>query len=1158
MSVPLLLLALIAIGLIALATNPVTSSYVRRGFRRLRPLPAEKSIVVQDGETIEVALPPRASIDPTETQRSLLPQMPLRSVLLVGLALVIMLSLVALPRSLFAPRDQFLAAVAPFTDQSGATTNAGTAAARDLVAELVRTGTPAILLNGTPRNTSEASQRMQQEGADALVMGTLNDGGMIDQPTLMPLLIYQPTGSYAPTGWDGYSGRFAMPQAYALSAQPINGKLLLPPLLRALGHYGSGDFDSAATDLNTLLRDYPELAQPLPRALLGNMRWAAGDYAAAISEYQRTGVMAISRVQASEMALLANNLGAIYQDSGNLASTQAFEQAQALLGPQILPALQVNLARTLLATRRNADAITLLEPLRNDDAAPALLATLADAYLSARRFDDADRVTQQAERQVPDQSRQTIAAYTELVAQRLRADNTERRARLALDRTVGTSDNLLWELLVGQTLSRDAITPPRAQLASAIDQTEANGRDWQRLAAAADVAQQPYRSQIASEQARRSDVTRFERRKLMAALDLDLARKQGKTEQTVFGFLSIVSGQRVASNPTQAEIEQLWQQNPNDSEVGVLRGFASLAAGNTDQARQQFEQINSVAANRPEPVFGLAQLAPTDQPNQAKDLLNQAITRDPTFYPARSQLAEIAEKDGDWPTALTQRRWLADQRGSASDKLAFARTLQLSGPTGFAAAENELLPLANAQNLDAVVQLSDLYIAAGDIPAAQAALERARISAPKDAQLAYKLGNVLLRLNRRPEARQQYEQAVKLDPGFAQARVELGKIYAADNQIDRAAEQYAAALRSGTDDVDALRDIGEVLLVAGEQKQALDAYQRAIKLAPEDANLRLGIANVYLSIGQPADAAREAETAVALTGGTNPPALVTLGNVSLAYGDTKGANLHFTQASEQDPKLAAALLGLGRSAAANAEWSVAETYFNQVIRLDPQSAEAYYWKGEALLQAKQVAEARNAYANALTLRANYPEAQYGLAQTQAAAGAFADAHASIQAALNLRRVYPEAHVLDGLIYEQENKRDAARQAYDQAVSADRGFAEAFYRRALLTIGDGNIAGARADLEAAVRARDNFPEAHYWLGRSYLADNRNDKASEQLSIALNLSPNRSYPEAQYYQGVAHERQGDRANAFTAYRTALEQGKNTPWASEAQAALTRLGQ
>ena len=1157
MIVPVLLLTVTLILVALLMRNPFVSAAVQRLIGRFWPNRTIKIDVVQDGEDIRANYAPRPSARPSEPrQRRELPQ---RSLLLAVLALIIVISIIVLPRSLLAPRDQFLTAVAPFTDQTGVSSTAGMAAARDLVAALTSSGNAAILLNTTPANAAEANERMRQEGADALLTGSITDGGLLDQPSLTPLLFYQPSGAYAPNGWDGYRGRFTMPQAYTLSAQPLNGKVVLPLLMRALGRYNSGDFDGAFGDFGTLITDYPELAQPLPRALRGNLLWATGNFSAAIDEYQRTGVMSISRSQASEMALLANNLGAIYQDAGSPAAAQAFEQAQALLGNQSLPALQVNRASELLAANQNDAAIAMLEPLRNQNPSTAALALLADAYLNARRFDDADAVMQQAEFQVDEMARQTITPYSQPVAQRLRAKNAEQRARLVLDRAIGTSDNLLWELLTGQALSRDTITAPRAQIADVVKQMTANEADWLRLAAAADVAQQPYRSQIANEQAQRSAATRFEQQKLLAALDLNLARATGTTDQAISGFLSVVSGQRLGGNPTQNGIEALWKQNPNDSEVAVLRGFASLAAGQPEQARQQFEQVNRVAANRPEPVYGLAQIALRDNDRaRAKTLLNDAITRDTNFYPARSQLAQLAEEDKEWPTAIAQRRWLVEHRGSTPDKLALAHTLQISGPSGFAAAERELLPLANAQNLDAIVQLSDLYLAADDVPAAQAALERARAAAPKNAQLAYKLGNVLSRLNRGAEARQEYEAAVKLDPSFPQARVELGKIYAANGQIDRAAEQYAAALRSGTSDATALGNIGNVLLIAGEQKQALEAYQRALKNQPNDPSLHLGAARVYLAQGKPNEAAREAEQAVALAGGTNPQAQVTLGDISLALGDSAGAKGHFTQASQQDPKLATAVIGLGRATAASNDWAVAATYFNQAISIDPQAAEAYYWKGEALLQEKQIEEARNAYANALTLRANYPEAQYGLAKAQAAAGRLADAHGAVAAALKLRHVYPEAYVLDGLIYEQENQRDAARRAYDQAINSDRTATEAFYRRALLTIGDGNIVDARSDLEAAVRLRDNFAEAHYWLGRSYLADNRLEQANQQFNLALDHSPNRSYPEAQFYEGVARERLGDRANAFIAYRTALEQGKGSPWASEAQAAIARLGQ
>jgi hypothetical protein len=51
---------------------------------------------------------------------------------------------------------------------------------------------------------------------------------------------------------------------------------------------------------------------------------------------------------------------------------------------------------------------------------------------------------------------------------------------------------------------------------------------------------------------------------------------------------------------------------------------------------------------------------------------------------------------------------------------------------------------------------------------------------------------------------------------------------------------------------------------------------------------------------------------------------------------------------------------------------------------------------------------------------------------------------------------------------------------------------------------------------------------------------------------------NYPDAYFYQGIAEEQLGQRAEAVASFQSALSQGGDSVWATDAQAALARLGQ
>jgi tetratricopeptide (TPR) repeat protein len=98
--------------------------------------------------------------------------------------------------------------------------------------------------------------------------------------------------------------------------------------------------------------------------------------------------------------------------------------------------------------------------------------------------------------------------------------------------------------------------------------------------------------------------------------------------------------------------------------------------------------------------------------------------------------------------------------------------------------------------------------------------------------------------------------------------------------------------------------------------------------------------------------------------------------------------------------------------------------------------------------------------------------------------------------------------------------------------------------------------AESDLEAATSAQPSFPEAHYWLGRVYLAQDRSQAARDEFKTAV-AQRNDNYPDARFYQGIAEEQLGQRSEALASFQAALQQGSDSAWASDARAAVARLG-
>ncbi len=1171
MLVPLLLLIVVIMLALLLARHPMAQTWLRNmpQLARFSRRPNHQTVtVLQDGELIEATVnnrkasranPEAQDLPEAPVRRRTIPPSTVRTGLIALTALLVVLAIFLVPRSIFGSDNTFYVLVAPFRDSGGEVSAAGTSAARQLADLLTQSSGGLIVtevINTAPADANGATETLERRRADALIYGDIAAGGVLDQESLVPILAYRPNGSFAPNAWDGYNGRFSMPTVYALSSSPINGQVTLPPLILSLAQYSAGQFDTAYTTFGTLLDEYPALAPALPRALRGNMLWASGNFSQAADEYRRTGVMTASTSQPSELALLANNLGAILQDAGDSGSQDAFAQSVALLNNQDLPQLRLNLALDMLKQRRYEEAISALEPIRTAESPPSVLLALAEAYRGGALLDQAEQTLQSAERQINPAANTTVQVYQDLVRRRLEANITQERALQTLSRLLGPGEQLRWGLQATSTLDPDRLEEPYEQLQESTRRTEDVLRRWTRQSTAEDASQRSLNASIAVGQARRAEIELRERERWLSAVELRLA--QSRDRNAPDGVLSAVAkfaGSRTLTERAQERLQALDLQEPNNVDTLVLLGFSHLQAGNRDAASQAFTNAANADPTRPEPAYGQAQIALPDDTPRAQQLLSDSIARDSNFYLARAQLADIAEQNQNWPVAIEQRRWLAENRPGTNLDVQLAETLIASGQQGYAEAERVLLPLANENNVDALLALSRLYQLAGNNEAAKATLLRTREVSPENAEAPYRLATILETEGDTAAAETQYQAAIDRNPNYTQAMVALAKLQAARGDLQQAGRLYQTAFERGADDVESLKQIGQTMLQTGNYEIATSVFERAIEQSPDDAQLHHGLGQAHLGLNRPAEAQQEEQRARDLAGGVYPEATVGLGDAALLQGDVGSAVQLYNTAIEQNPDLTQAYIGLGRAAASASNWSVAQAHFQQAVARDPNSAQAQFWNGEALIRIQNVDAAIQSYQQAIDLQPNYTEAYFGLAQAQAAAGNTGEATQNLERALKLRPDYAEAYLLQGKMFEQVGQTDEAIKVYERAINANRRLAEPYYRRALLHISGDRMNDARRDLEQAVRHQQNFPEAHYWLGRTYLADGRYNDAREQLQTAVNQR-NGNYPEALYYQGLAEEQLGQRAEAIASYQNALTQDQNSAWASEAQAAITRL--
>jgi tetratricopeptide (TPR) repeat protein len=1085
--------------------------------------------------------------------------------------------------------DDFTVLVVPFQERGSGPTQTGRLAAERLVA-ILPTATSgqvhAMLLDQQPADSADVQRILAERNADVLIWGEITPGAMLDEASLTPQIAYRPTGVFAPYAWTGYTGRFALPLIYQMSNAPINGLVVVPRVLIALASYGTNQPDTAFTILNQLQQEYPAINPVLPQQLIGNILWAYGDYANAAQAYQNA-IIAAQGGSALDLAMLYNNQAAILQDAGDLAARDALNKAIDQLNSvnADLPELRYNLARAAQATSSSSDhlkAMIAASAIAKPSAAQLL--DLAMAMRMEGRLRDADDESNGED----DEARSVLARVEaqiardldlmpndlrELASARLHARYQYEQALLELAILIDQRGPLLWGLQARDDFNASAIDRVRRDLDSATNTELGRVRGWSARAAAQDAADRVVAGRIAAHQARLAERDLRESQRWEAAVLIEVG--QSERQNPPQGLAGLWAGIAIESGPlgeANRSLEELVVVQPRDVDLLILLGHDLLARGEIEPAIARFNAADALEPSRPEPLYGLAlarlanqQISEAQRRSEARPFLERAIERSPTYYPARIVLAAFAEADGDWPMAVEQRRSLAAEQPSTTNILALARTLRLANnanPTnteGYAEAERLLVPLVNRNNVQAMIELSEIYGQVQNPSAQRDILQRAQRLSGRNVDVAYDLGILALADNDRAEAERQFGIALAANRAHIPSLLAMAQIYAGN---PKAAEYYRSALDAGANDVATLRMIGTEMYAAGEYQLALVAYERASVIADQDAEAQLGRARANFKLNRYDLATQAAQRVLELRGANDPQALLILGDIAFAQGQIDPARERYSAAILGDPGLVAAHIGLGRTYGAQNEWAVASGHFANAAALNPRSADALLWWGEALLRQNDPTSARERFQTVIDLQPENAQALFGLAQAEVGLQRMAEADQYLQQALKIQPDYAEAHLLHGKIYEQQGNERKALEAYEAAIADNNQLPEPHYRRALLLIQANRLDAARGDLDTALQAQPDFPEAHYWSGRIDFAKGQYREALIRFQQAIDQAKG-TYPEARFYQGLAEEQLGLREQAIVSFRAALEPLDTSaattiqPWVGEARAALARLG-
>jgi len=289
--------------------------------------------------------------------------------------------------------------------------------------------------------------------------------------------------------------------------------------------------------------------------------------------------------------------------------------------------------------------------------------------------------------------------------------------------------------------------------------------------------------------------------------------------------------------------EKFAGRNPRDMEAQHIYLHLLIENGDPAVALPLSRKLLALAPHDADllKATGMLERLAGDYP-AARKHLEEAVAQDPNDRDTRSKLGIVLAQLHENAGARLQLE-KAIELGSREPEVYFvlAKTLQALGKTTEAQQQLALYQqrlkekadraAANLKSMQAAQAVKD-----GDNRKAADLYREACAELPDDAELAYRLAQVLDGLGDIAGERTTLEQAVKADPMHARAQYQLGYLEYQAGENPAAERQFRLAVKAAPGYFDAWVSLATTLDEESRFQEAREAVATALKLQPEDAD----------------------------------------------------------------------------------------------------------------------------------------------------------------------------------------------------------------------------------------------------------------------------------------------------------------------------------
>ena len=318
----------------------------------------------------------------------------------------------------------------------------------------------------------------------------------------------------------------------------------------------------------------------------------------------------------------------------------------------------------------------------------------------------------------------------------------------------------------------------------------------------------------------------------------------------------------------ESRVNEVVKADPRNGMARLARVDVLVAAGKLPVALEEANLIATVLPKLPEPQIQLGRIyLKQGNHDAAERAFRRAIELSTGRGDAVGGLVDTLIAAGRVSDAQRiAEEWLARNPKETAYVLAAARVYVAAKDTAKAEATLRSALDLDPGNVEACVELTNLYIREQRLDAARGPLEAIVAKQPKAIWAHTMIAQSLHLQNRTAEARQRYERILEIDPRAAIAANNLAMMLLQEGQrLDRALELAQTAKQQQPDNPNFNDTLGAIFLRKSLPALAVPPLESSVRADPSNPEFQYHLGQVYAQVGRQGDARAALQKALALS-----------------------------------------------------------------------------------------------------------------------------------------------------------------------------------------------------------------------------------------------------------------------------------------------------